>query len=282
MSTSNPTYKDYSFAHHSKVYNILEEMFSTNNIKYYLIGANARDVQLYKAGIKPTRATADIDFAIMVPDFEVYNELLDALCKKGFRRTKENYRLMYDETNTIIDLMPYGKIEQDYIVNFTERDITLSVLGFKEVGEYAENIAIKEVGFSLPTSPVVGLIILKLISWSDKRDRTKDLEDISMLLNHGWEFYEEEAYEKHLDLFDDDFEMTIVAARIIGRKMRPILELNKKMHQTIMTVLETAILEKPKAENLEIILAQQMNKSLEEIQRILNEIKHGIMESTKK
>src|SRR5690606_13615718 len=235
-----------------------------------------------KAGIKPTRATADIDFAIMVPDFEVYNELFDALCKKGFRRTKENYRLMYDETDTIIDLMPYGKIEQDSIVNFTERDITLSVLGFKEVGEYAENIAIKEVGFSLPTSPVVGLIILKLISWSDKRDRTKDLEDISMLLNHGWELYEEEAYQKHLDLFDDDFEMTIVAARIIGRKMRPILELNKKIHQTIMTVLETAILEKPKAENLEIILAQQMNKSLEEIQRILNEIKHGIMESTKK
>src|SRR5690606_36768003 len=132
-------------------------------------------------------------------------------CKKGFGRTKENYRLMYDETNAIIDLMPYGKMEQDSIVNLTERDISLSVLGFKEVGEYAENIAIEEVGFSLPTSPVVGLIILKLISGSDKRYRTKDLEYISMLLNHGWELYEEESYEKHLDLFDDDFEMTIAA-----------------------------------------------------------------------
>lgn len=281
MNTSNPTYKDYSFAHHSQVYNILEETFSANNIKYYLIGANARDVQLYKAGIKPTRATADIDFAIMVPDFEIYNELFDALCKEGFRRTKENYRLIYHKTNTVIDLMPYGEIEQDYMVNFTECDITFSVLGFKEVGEYAENITINEAGFSLPTSPVVGLIILKLISWSDKRDRIKDLEDISMLLNYGWEFYEEEAYENHLDLFDDDFEMTVVAARIIGRKMKPILELNKKLHQTIITVLEAAILEKPKAENPEIILAQHMNKSLEEVQRILNEIKKGIIEGSK-
>lgn len=278
MSISNPTYKDYSFAHHGEVYNILEEIFSENYIKYYLVGANARDVQLYKAGIKPTRGTADVDFAIMVPDFDVYNELFNALCEKGFRRTKENYRLVYGKTNTVIDLMPYGEIEQNYTVNFTDRDITLSVLGFKEVGEYIENIEIDEAGFSLPTSPVVGLIILKLISWNDKQDRIKDLEDISMLLNSGWEFYENEAYERHSDLFDDNFEMTTAAARIIGRKMKPILELNKKLYQTIVTILETAILEKPKAENPEIILAQKMNKSLQEVQMILNEIKKGIVD----
>lgn len=43
--------------------------------------------------------------------------------------------------------MPYRKIEQDYTVNFDERDISLSVLGFKEVGEHAENIEIPEAGF---------------------------------------------------------------------------------------------------------------------------------------
>ena len=278
MSTLNPTYKDYSFAYHGEVYKILEKIFSENNIKYYLVGANARDVQLFKAGIKPTRGTADIDFAVMIPDFVVYDKLFDELCGRGFRRTKENYRLVYDKTNTVLDLMPYGEIEQDYTVNFTERDITLSVLGFKEVGEYAEEISIKDAGFSLPTSPVVGLIILKLISWNDKQDRTKDLEDISLLLKSGWDFYEEEAYENHLDLFDDNFEMTTAAARIIGRKMKPILELNKKLYQTIIDILNVAILEKPKAGNTEIILAQNMNKSLEEVQGVLSEIKKGIEE----
>lgn len=278
MSTLNPTYKDYSFAYHGEVYKILEKVFSENNIKYYLVGANARDVQLFKAGIKPTRGTADIDFAVMIPDFVVYDKLFDELCGKGFRRTKENYRLVYDKTNTVLDLMPYGEIEQDYTVNFTERDITLSVLGFKEVGEYAEDISIKDAGFSLPTSPVVGLIILKLISWNDKQDRTKDLEDISLLLKSGWDFYEEEAYENHLDLFDDNFEMTMAAARIIGRKMKPILELKEKLYQTIIDILRVAILEKPKAGNTEIILAQNMNKSLEEVQGILSEIKKGIEE----
>ncbi len=281
MSISNPTYKDYSFANHGEVYQILEEVFTSHNIKYYLIGANARDVQLYKAGLKPARNTADIDFAVMVPDFEKYDMLFDELCSRGFKKATESYRLVYDKTNTILDLLPYGEIEQDYTVNFDARDISLSVLGFKEVGEQAEEVTIKEAGFSLPTSPVVGLIILKLVSWSDKQDRTKDLEDISLLLNSGWEFYEAEAYEKHLDLFDDDdFEMTTAAARIIGRKMKPILASNKKLYQTIITILEAAILEKPKANTTEVILALNMNKSLQEVQRILSEIKKGIKEET--
>ena len=147
MSTSNLTYKDYSFANHGEVYQILEEVFTTYNITYYLIGANARDVQLYKAGIKPTRSTADIDFAIMVPDLEIYDNLIEELCNRGFKKTMENYRLVYDKTNTVLDLMPYGKIEQDYTINFNERDITLSVLGFKEVGDYTEEIEIKDAGF---------------------------------------------------------------------------------------------------------------------------------------
>lgn len=279
MSISNPTYKDYSFANHGEVYKILEEVFTSHNIKYYLIGANARDVQLYKVGLKPARNTADIDFAVMVPDFKKYDVLFDELCSRGFKKTNERYRLIYDKTNAILDLLPYGEIEQNYNVNFDARDISLSVLGFKEVGEQAEEITIKEASFSLPTSSVVGLIILKLVSWNDKKDRIKDLEDISLLLNSGWKFYENEAYENHVDLFDDDFEMTTAAARIIGRRMKPILASNEKLYQTIMSILDIAILEKPKANTTEVTLALNMKKSLQEVQRILGEIKKGIIEN---
>lgn len=92
-------------------------------------------------------------------------------CDRGFIKTNEIYRLVYHKTNTILDLLPYGEIEQNHTINFDQRDMELSVLGFKEVGEQVENIHIKEAGFTLPTSPVVGLIILKLISWNDKLDR---------------------------------------------------------------------------------------------------------------
>lgn len=75
MSTLDQSYKAYSFANHKEVYLALEKCFVHFGIKYYLIGANARDVQLYKAGVKPNRGTADIDFAIMLPDIEKYNAL---------------------------------------------------------------------------------------------------------------------------------------------------------------------------------------------------------------
>lgn len=277
MNTSNQTFKQYSFAHHAKVYAILETVFAEYGITYYLIGANARDVQLYKQGIKPTRGTADIDFAVMIPDFEIYNSIFETLCTKGFRTTKEAYRLVFDETNTVLDLMPYGKIEQEYTVNFTERELSLSVLGFKEVGEHIETVNIKEENYTLPISPVEGLIILKLISWEDKPElRMKDLEDISFLLQHAWSLYEEEAYSNHLDLFDDNFDTQIAAARIIGRKMKPIINQNEKLKNKIVNILEKSSAKKDKAENPEIILAQTMNKSIEEINVLVSSILMGI------
>jgi predicted nucleotidyltransferase len=277
MNTSNQTFKQYSFAHHAKVYAILETVFAEYGITYYLIGANARDVQLYKQGIKPTRGTADIDFAVMIPDFIIYNSIFETLCTKGFRTTKEAYRLVFNETNTVLDLMPYGKIEQEYTVNFTERELSLSVLGFKEVGEHIETVNIKEEKYTLPVSPVEGLIILKLISWKDKPAlRMKDLEDISFLLQHAWSLYEEEAYSNHLDLFDANFDTQIAAARIIGRKMKPIINQNEKLKNKIVNILEKSSAKKDKAENPEIILAQTMNKSIEEINVLVSSILMGI------
>lgn len=278
MTTSNQTYKQYSFSHHAKVYAILEYVFSEHGIAYYLIGANARDVQLYKQGIKPTRGTADIDFAIMVPDFDVYQSIFDTLCSNGFKTTTEAYRLVFDETNTVLDLMPYGEIEQEYTVNFIDRELSLSVLGFKEVGQHIEKVKILEENYTLPVSPVEGLIILKLISWEDKPDlRVKDIEDISFLLQHAWQLYEAEAYTNHLDLFDDDdFNTQIVAARIIGRKMTLILKQNEILKQTIIGILVSSIANKNKAQNPEIILSLKMDKTIEDIQAILSAILTGI------
>lgn len=277
MSTSNPTYKDYSFAHHGDVYLILEKVFAQFGIAYYLIGANARDVQLYKAGIKPPRGTADIDFAVMVPDFQAYNDLFDALVEHGFAKTPHNYRMIYNKTNTVIDLMPYGEIEEEYTVTFTDRNLTLSALGLKEVGEKAERFSPIEESYNLPVTPVEGIFILKLVAWSDKpENRTKDLEDIAFLLKHAWALYENEAYENHLDLFDADFEQTKVAARIIGRKMKPILEENRTLKDTVTSILQNAVKEKPKTENLEIVFAQNLNKTIKETTEILGLLLEGI------
>ncbi len=281
MSTSNQTYKDYSFQYHGEVYSILEQVFSKYGIAYYLIGANARDVHLYKRGIKPTRGTADIDFAIMVPDFDVYNKLFEELCTVGFRKVREPYRLLFDKTNTVLDLMPYGEIEEAHTVNFTDRDLSLSALGFKEVGEHIQDVEISEEGYVIPVTPIEGIFILKLISWKDKPSfRTKDLDDLSFLLQHASDMYEEEAYIDHPELFEDEyFEMQTAAAKIIGKKMAPILARNNLLYDTVIEILEHGVQDDGKAKNPELNVAQNLDITIEKAKTILTYLLNGINET---
>lgn len=276
---SESTFKEYSFTEHQEVYELLEKLFSQYGVSYYLIGANARDVQLYKQGIKPMRMTGDIDFAVMVPDIDTYEELFEELCNLGFRKIKSlPYRLIFEKTDTALDILPYGQIEQEYTIKFTDRNLELSVLGFKEVGEFIENVSIEEQGLTLPVTPIEGIFILKLISWSEKpNDREKDLEDLSFLLKHAWDLYEVEAYQDHLDLFEEeDFDMTRAAAKIIGRKMKPIIENNEYLYKKIVEIIEAGVKEKETAEMLEIKITQELNNSIEETQQILAQVLKGL------
>lgn len=238
------SFKEYSFQEHRQVYEIIDVVMKSFGYQYYLIGANARDIQLYKAGIKPTRGTADVDFAVMVPTISAYQNFMDSLLEKGFKKTRQTYRVFYEATNTVVDILPYGKLAQEYTINFDERAVEISVLGFEEVGEEKEEFEIAD-NFTIPTTPAHGLIILKLISWNDRKDRNKDLKDIRSLLEAGWELYKDEIYKQdsnHFDLLeDDDFDVHNAAARIIGRKIKPILEKCQPLKTTILGLLTTEV-----------------------------------------
>lgn len=54
-------------------------------IPYYLIGVSAIALQLLKEGIKPSRGTKDIDFAVMVSSLKEYDTIRDALSIRGFK-----------------------------------------------------------------------------------------------------------------------------------------------------------------------------------------------------
>ena len=276
MSTSHLTFKDYSFSAHTEVYKVLDATFKTHGISYYLIGANARDVQLYKAKAKPTRITGDIDFAVLVPDFDTYASLQEALIAGGFTKTEFPYRLFHTASNTIIDLMPFGKIQDANKVVFN-KNLTLSVLGYKEVHEHIEPFTLPETGLSIPVTPLEGLFILKWISWQEKPERQKDLDDLGMLLKNAWDVLSEEAYQEHSDLFDEEnFKMINAAARILGRKMQPILELDSTLNENITNLLDTAIATKARSGNLEITFAEILKIDIEETRAILQEIVKGI------
>ncbi len=238
------TFKEYSFQDYKEVYKRIDAIITSLGYKYYLIGANARDIHLYRAGLRPTRGTADIDFAVMIPSEVDYNNFMKQIIENGFQETNHQYRVIYIDSNTVVDILPYGKIAQEYTLNFNARDIELSVLGFEEVGNDSQEFKL-EGGFSIPISSAHGLIILKLISWNERKERNKDLKDIRSLLDAAWALYQDELYKEdseHFDLLDaDNFDVHKTAAKIMGRKMKPLLDQCKPLNKAIRSILEIEI-----------------------------------------
>lgn len=110
----------------------------------------------------------------------------------------------HGKTNTLIDLLPYGGIAGNNLVQLPGTGTELSVVGLAEVGEEIQEFEHPE-GFALPVSPAHGVVILKLISWSERSERTKDLRDIKELLQATWDLYAEELFQEgspYADIFD--------------------------------------------------------------------------------
>ena len=78
MTTLNQSYKELAIPYFKEVFEIIDEVMIKHSIPYYLIGVSAIALELLKKGIKPGRATKDIDFAIMISTFDEYggNEVM--------------------------------------------------------------------------------------------------------------------------------------------------------------------------------------------------------------
>ncbi len=280
MSNTCGNINHYLFEKHKEAFTLLLDVFNAFQLNYFLIGAQARDIHFLSKGIEPSRGTRDIDFAVMVDSIDQYNALINALKAKGFEETKDPFRLNWKKGETVIDLLPFGQIEENYTVSFNEREIELFVLGYKELNEELEEFYLDEYNsVSIPVLPIHGLFILKLISWDNsKYARDKDLSDLFQILNNFWEFAENEAYEKHSDLFDDNFEISKAAARILGRHLKKTLNKSKVLKEQILKILEEQTATAGQPGLLLQKFAGYSDKPIEEIKSLIDEIIKGIIE----
>ncbi len=247
-------------------------------IEYYLIGAQARDFHLLENGIAPSRGTQDIDFAVMMPELKHYHELRELLIKNNFRKVNEPYRLIYDKTNTVMDLLPFGEIEEQGTVTFTERQMELSVIGMKEVNEHA--LLTEMDGLTIRVSPIEGIVLLKLISFSTKPDRTKDLDDICQILKNYFDINEKRYHSEHLDLVDelaDENYIQLAGARLMGRDIKKILVQSDKLSNQIVGIIQNELAENP-GSITQYFLSKNYFKDYELIKSIFTQLLKGIQE----
>ena len=261
----------------------LERGFEKIGIDYYLVGAVARDVWMSGINnIAPRRTTADIDFAVLINDKGDYEALKEYLVStEGFQPTKENAFVLLWKDRTEVDLMPFGAIEDEEAkvtiqgTGFT----TLHVPGFAEV--YEEGLPEVEVAeqhtFKFCSLP--GIVVLKLLAWDDRPEvRRDDIKDISDILNHFFDMYDEEIWGNHFDLFGDEYIDTLhTAARVMGREVKKIARRNDKLFARITNIItnNTAAADSSK---IAAIMTEHFENTVEDSLKLLLQIQKGLTE----
>ena len=232
MSASNQSYKRLAIPYFKEVFDLIDEAFRKFGIKYYLVGANAISIQILKErGIQPPRGTKDIDFAIMVPTIASFDEIMDYLVSIGFVKARRAANtLVYNEGEAVVDILPFGKIEEEFTERFDQRVIDLHVLGYSDILTDSEQVMIEDRMVNVP--PLPGMVILKLISYDDRpEERQNDLYDILFIIEHYYTLYENEILENHFDIIErlHDYDRILIAAQVLGRQSGMYLKINKKL-----------------------------------------------------
>ncbi len=275
MNTSSQTYKELAIPYFKETFDCIDEVMQELEIPYYLIGVSAIALELLKQGIKPSRGTKDIDFAVMISSINEYKNISAALEIRGFKKVSAPWTFYSDTYKVAIDLLPFGEIEENYTVNFNERYTDLHVLGFREVMEEAVPVQIEEKIANIP--PLPGMVILKLIAWSDRpEERENDLSDILKIIQHYYELAWDEILEKHNDTLENDpFDQRIIAAEVLGRHSRLFLKKSETISARVLEVLDNNLQDASKSA-IAKEWARKLDTDIEYTFAMLNAFQKGI------
>ncbi len=262
----------------SEMLTALERGLNKFDIDFYLVGAVARDLWMSAIhDIPPSRITGDIDFAVFIDDKGTYENLQKYLIDiEGFSPYKGNAFVLVWKGFIQVDLLPFGEIEDknDSVTVEGSGLTSLNMPGFKEVyDDGLPEVELEEIHkFKFCTLP--GIVILKLLAWQDRSEIRRDyIKDVSNVLKHFFNMYDEEIYEKHNDLFGD-LDLHLIAARVMGREMNKIAKRNDVLYNRIKGLLEV------NTEDIEMakIMVEFYENTIEDNLTILKQIKAGYLE----
>jgi predicted nucleotidyltransferase len=277
MTISEQHFKELGMPHFGQVFAALDERMRMAQVPCYLIGAAAKDLQALRSGIRPVRYTNDIDFAIMVPDHDAYRTIMADLLCEGFHATHLPYRVVHTATDTVVDVLPFGGIEEQGTVRFDERETELVMLGFAEVMRGADALAMPD-GRILHVPPLPGMCLLKLLAYGDRPDRGKDLSDILAMIEHYFDVALDHLTADHGDLFvEANFDRNRCSARAIGRNIGSIIATNPKAVAHVRSTLDR-YLQDTDTSLIAIHWAHESKRSVTETFAWLSALRQGFQE----
>jgi len=198
------------------------------NIPILVVGAFARDIIFAKHKQTVGRKTIDLDLAISVGTKEDFSAMCQYLIAKGtYKETRLAHRLIYNGlgADLEVDLVPFGKIENPPGSIQWPDDFRMNLLGFEEALANANPVKFgNEPELILSVLSLPAFVILKLIAWDDRKDRSKkDAMDLRSVLKWAADLNGFHVSEEAQQFFtDQEVDLDILAAWDLGADIRKI------------------------------------------------------------
>ena len=125
---------------------VVDQVAGEIGVPYLVVGATARDMVMhYGYGAPIQRATADLDFAIQLPDWETWSIITNHLMDQGFKQGRSPQR-MISPANMPIDLVPFGELaDANFDIKWPPSgEVIMDVTGFDEACTSAMQVTIRE------------------------------------------------------------------------------------------------------------------------------------------
>ncbi len=270
----------------TEIFSTIFEVADGLAIPFFVIGATARDIVFECGyGIKPSRATRDIDLGVKVADWQQFQKLTEGLINTGkFRPSSSTQRFFY-QSGIPVDIVPFGPISGSSTSIFwpPKQEVEMTVFGFEESNAHALTVRLSNQPLlEIPFASPAGWSLLKIFSWDDRSgmDRIKDARDFFLILRHYAEAgNESRLYEQEAQLLEEeDYDLEKAGARLLGRDIATLSR--PKSLQKIITILagqtgeqERYALAEEAVENRSFF-AEQFTHNLQ----LLEKLKQGMVE----
>ncbi len=220
---------------------VLSEVFEQTGIKFYIIGATARDIMMEIHGeYSSRRLTYDLDIAIAIEDWSQYKLVEKTLLNHPeITKDKTQRQRFFYENKYDIDIVPFGAIMKNNEKIFWPPDesFAMTVLSFKEVQDHIVSVGIDE-DLNVGIASLPGIFILKLVAWRDRgMKNNKDADDLGFILRNFLEIRIESANEYYEEIYTPDFTEFRAGGILVGKEISAILEQNQASKELMMDIL---------------------------------------------
>lgn len=252
---------------------VLEELipvFGKRGIKFYVIGAVARDIILDLHNEKSNRVTMDLDLAIAISHWDDFENIsADILSLPNFTKDPNQQQRFLHREKFQVDIVPYGSIkdQNDKIYWPPDESFAMSVIGFEEAEQNLLSINLdNELHFDIVS--LEGVFLLKLFAWKDRfLTNSKDAEDLGFILtnyfNINREISHEEPYAKVYDLVD--FTEMKAGAIILAVKLNEMLSESPSVKTKMHSLFEEEISKEEASPLFNQIIETNNNLSFDDV-----------------